>query len=79
MVKETNKVRSKKCQSIFQLLLIIGLVVLLNLVLNQYFFRIDLTKEKRFSLGEASKNLAKKVTNLYCGAANALLQTTTLK
>lgn len=62
MVKETNKVRSKKSQSIFQLLLIIGLVVLLNLVLNPYFFRIDLTKEKRFSLGEASKNLAKKVT-----------------
>lgn len=65
MVKETNKVkkvRSIKSQSILQLLLIIGLVVLLNLVLNPYFFRIDLTKEKRFSLGEASKNLAQKVT-----------------
>jgi ABC-2 type transport system permease protein len=64
MVKETNKVkkmRSIKSQSILQLLMIIGLVVLLNLVLNPYFFRLDLTKEKRFSLGEASKNLAKKV------------------
>jgi ABC-2 type transport system permease protein len=65
MVKETNKVkkvRSMKSQSILQLLIIIGLVVLLNLILNPYFFRIDLTKEKRFSLGEASKNLAQKVT-----------------
>ncbi len=53
--------RSIKSQSILQLLMIIGLVVLLNLVLNPYFFRLDLTKEKRFSLGEASKNLAKKV------------------
>lgn len=51
-----------KSQSILQLLIIIGLVVLLNLILNPYFFRIDLTKEKRFSLGEASKNLAQKVT-----------------
>lgn len=51
-----------KSQSILQLLMIIGLVVLLNLILNPYFFRIDLTKEKRFSLGEASKNLAQKVT-----------------
>ena len=55
MVKETNKVRSKKSQSIFQLLLIIGLVVLLNLVLNPYFFRIDLTKEQIIYLRAAQQ------------------------
>lgn len=56
------KKRSIKQQSLFQLLLIVVVVVLVNLLLNPFFFRIDLTKEKRFSLGEASKNLAKKVT-----------------
>jgi len=51
-----------KRQQLLQLLLIIALVFVLNLLLNPLFFRIDLTKEKRFSLGEASKNLAKKVS-----------------
>jgi ABC-2 type transport system permease protein len=66
MVKKTTstaaKHKSYKRQSIAQLLMIIASVVLLNLVFNPFFFRIDLTKEKRFTLGMASKNLAAKIT-----------------
>jgi len=67
MVKLNSKTRanvapkSNKQQSIIQLLMVFAIVVLFNLVLNPFFFRIDLTKEKRYSLGEASKNLAAKV------------------
>lgn len=67
MVKLNTKTRanvapkSNKQQSIIQLIMVFAIVVLFNLVLNPFFFRIDLTKEKRFSLGEASKNLAAKV------------------
>ncbi len=67
MVKLNTKTRanaapkSNKQQSIIQLFMVFAIVVLFNLVLNPFFFRIDLTKEKRFSLGEASKNLAAKV------------------
>ena len=53
--------KSIKYQSITQLILVIALVVLANLLLNGFFFRIDLTKEKRFSLADASKKLASKV------------------
>jgi gliding-associated putative ABC transporter substrate-binding component GldG len=38
----------------------IGLV-LLNLILKHYFFRIDLTEEKRFTISEASKKLLKNL------------------
>ncbi|MDP1725374.1 MAG: gliding motility-associated ABC transporter substrate-binding protein GldG [Bacteroidota bacterium] len=53
--------KSIKYQSITQLLLVIALVVLANLLLSNFFFRLDLTKEKRFSLSDASKKLASKV------------------
>jgi ABC-2 type transport system permease protein len=57
-----KKMRHTKSQSLLQLALVIAIVVVANLVLNPFFFRIDLTKEKRFSLGDASKKLAEKVT-----------------
>lgn len=59
---QAKKMRYTKSQSLLQLALVIAIVVVANLVLNPFFFRIDLTKEKRFSLGDASKKLAEKVT-----------------
>ena len=53
--------KSNKKQSLLQLAMIIAIVVLANLLLNPFFFRIDLTKEKRFSLADASIKLAEKV------------------
>jgi ABC-2 type transport system permease protein len=61
MVTESKKYQSGKKQDLFQLSLIVAIVIIANLVLNPFFFRIDLTKEKRFSLSEASKKLAEKV------------------
>jgi ABC-2 type transport system permease protein len=37
---------------------------LLNLILTNYFFRIDLTSENRYSLSESSKKLASKVDDV---------------
>ena len=36
--------------------LIIGILIILNFIASAYFARIDLTKEKRYSLSEVSKN-----------------------
>jgi ABC-2 type transport system permease protein len=58
------KKRSLKIQSLIELGLVIALLLLLNLILSAYFFRIDLTKEKRYSLADASKNLAGKVDDV---------------
>ncbi|MCU0471034.1 MAG: gliding motility-associated ABC transporter substrate-binding protein GldG [Arcicella sp.] len=40
-----------------QILLVISAVVGLNVLANHFFFRIDLTEEKRFTINDATKNL----------------------
>lgn len=54
---------NKKRQSYLQLIMVLVIVILLNAILSNYFFRIDLTKEKRYTLAKASKNLAAKTQN----------------
>lgn len=56
-----NEKRNYKIQSLTTLGLITAIIVLLNIVLSNFFVRLDLTKEKRYSLSNASKSLAKKV------------------
>lgn len=42
----------KSLQKNIQLILVIALLVVLNLIASGYFFRVDLTKEKRYSLSD---------------------------
>ncbi|MFN7313315.1 MAG: gliding motility-associated ABC transporter substrate-binding protein GldG [Bacteroidota bacterium] len=56
--------KSLKIQSLTELAAVIGVLLFLNLILTNYFFRIDLTAEKRYSLSGSSKNLAGKVNDL---------------
>ncbi len=45
----------KKVQN--SLLLILGILVLFNLVASRFFFRLDYTADKRYSLSDATKNI----------------------
>ena len=49
--------KSYKFQSIFRLVVLLILVLLINIIGNNYYNRIDLTKEKRYSLSPATKDL----------------------
>ncbi len=49
--------RQNRNQNIFQAVLIIVLIVVLNIFSSLVFFRADLTKEKRFSISEFSKQV----------------------
>ncbi len=44
-------------RALLRLLLLVSIVVLLNIVLSGFFFRLDLTEEKRYSLSEPTKEL----------------------
>lgn len=54
---------NKKNQSYIQLLTTVVIIIFINAILSNYFFRIDLTKEKRFTLAASSKKIAAKVTD----------------
>ena len=49
--------RQNRNQNIFQAVLILALIVILNILSSQVFFRADLTKEKRFSISDFSKEV----------------------
>lgn len=46
---------------IIQILLVVGAIIGLNILANQFFFRVDLTEEKRFTINDATKNLLKNL------------------
>lgn len=58
------KKRSFKVQALTELGLVIAVVVVLNLILTNHFFRIDLTSEKRYSLSPNTVKLVEKVDDV---------------
>ena len=59
MVKEAAKsgFEKNKRRALLRLTFLVAIVVLLNIVLSGFFFRVDLTEEKRFSLSEPTQAL----------------------
>ena len=39
------------------ILLIVGILIIFNLLSVQYYFRIDLTEDKQYTLSESTKNI----------------------
>lgn len=61
------KRRIYKTQSWLELAVVVVIIVILNALSGFYYKRIDLTKEKRFTLSQTSKNLCSKLTEkMYC-------------
>lgn len=62
MVENTpKKAQNRKAQELTRFFILAGIIVLLNLLASQFFFRWDLTEDKRYSLSPASEKL---LTNL---------------
>lgn len=56
--------RTIKQQTIIEFLIFIAIVLVLNIISTFLFTRIDFTKEKRYSLSEASKSIAKDLNDI---------------
>lgn len=54
-------IRKIKKAAYLQTVIIIGIIILLNIIFQNYFFRLDLTKDKRYKLGSPTKELMKKL------------------
>lgn len=63
MVKNSTQKQSTKTQTFLQLAILGAVLIVVNLLANQYYHRFDLTKEKRFTLSNTSKELVKQLDN----------------
>ena len=52
--------RSKK-NITFYIILVVGIIVLVNYLSDQFFFRLDFTEDKRFTLSQATKDILKNL------------------
>lgn len=53
--------RTLKTQSYIELLVLFVAIIIVNVLASQYYKKFDLTKEKRFTLSQTSKDLAQKI------------------
>lgn len=61
-IKKTRRILRK--QNIIQALLILLLIVVFNVLSSMVFFRLDLTKEKRFTITPISKSILKNLEDI---------------
>ncbi|MFB6342906.1 GldG family protein [Saccharicrinis sp. FJH62] len=52
---------NKKSKTIYSLLIILGVLILINILASRFFFRMDLTADKRYTLSDATKNILKEI------------------
>ena len=48
-------------QNLIRIILLAGILLLLNLLSRQFFFRVDATKDKQYTLSQATKNILKSI------------------
>lgn len=51
------KLKSQRNSDIYLLIVTVGIILLINILSQQYFFRIDLTSEKRYTLSQETKDI----------------------
>jgi len=51
----------KKVQT--SVLLVFGIIVLINIIASEFFFRLDFTEDKRYSLSDATENILENLNN----------------
>lgn len=54
----------KRSIDIVEFLLWLGIIILINIIVSQYFFRIDLTEDKRYTISETSKEILENVKDV---------------
>jgi len=61
MVKAVNTIKNLKKQSFSKAIYLVAFIIVANIILQYFYFRIDLTQDKRFKLSQPTKDLLKKV------------------
>lgn len=59
-IKSTGKKNNKKQQAAIRMVILVGILVMVNILASRFHVGWDLTKEKRFTLSQATKRLLKE-------------------
>lgn len=54
----------RKGIDVTEFLLWVGIVILINIIVSQYFFRVDLTEDDRYSISDSSKEILKTMDDV---------------
>lgn len=63
-MERQDQYKKNRRRAILQLFLLIGIIVIANVLLSGFFFRMDLTEEKRFSLSTPTKHLLEEQNDI---------------
>ncbi|MBK0403806.1 gliding motility-associated ABC transporter substrate-binding protein GldG [Adhaeribacter sp. BT258] len=64
VAENTKKVRNRKTHEIIRFFILAGIIILLNVLATQVFFRWDLTEDKRYSISPATKKLLENLDDV---------------
>ena len=64
MVKTSKDIKAQKKQSLTSALILFVVIIAINIISQYYFTRIDLTSDKRYSLGDVSKEVLNDLDNI---------------
>ncbi len=56
---------NQRNQIVVRILLVLGIIIAVNIIAVQFFTRVDLTKDKMYTLSDASKNLVKSLDDKF--------------
>lgn len=62
--KNTKRKKSKGFQAFTQILLLVGIALAINVIASIYYARLDLTSDKRYTLGQPTKKLLKNLKDV---------------
>lgn len=58
------KLKSSRIEAFLKIGIGIFIIILINILANQYFFRIDLTEEKRFTISDATREMLRELDDV---------------
>jgi len=61
MVKKGKSFLANRGEAVLQLSLLLVILVLVNVISRLYYYRLDLTAEKRYSISKPTQNLVKNL------------------
>ena len=79
MVEKSRNTRNIKSQTIINLIVLLVIIILVNIISQFVFTRFDLTSDKRYSLGESTKETISELDDIIYLAKHIIIHLSNLQ